>query len=162
MSCPQPPCFFLLHLYLLQGNRWRSRKKWKLGVRHLSQQDSSVKENCSQHWEYFRKKQIQDLLPLSAILDESDPNPNLSSQDWKKEQYLVMYLGLGMLWAGLVASVISPYAGTLYTRETYYPPLFIFLGPLRGVADQLGSSQPGSCSSHVALQAPLSPDMRIL
>lgn len=47
------------------------------------------------------KKQIQDLLPLSAILDESDAKPNLISCVWKKKWYLVTSLGTVMLETGV-------------------------------------------------------------
>lgn len=61
---------FFTSIFCEKIARWRSRKKWKLSVRHVSQQDSSIKGNYSAAFGMHQKKTNPGFTALSAILDE--------------------------------------------------------------------------------------------
>lgn len=145
--------------------RWRSRKKWKLRVRHVSQQDSSIKGNYSAALGIHQKKTNPGFTALVSYFGWITSKTNLSSRVWKKEQCLVMYLGTVMLWAGMVVcldylllwSVSVP---GLCMLEKHILLNFLFFR----VADP--GWPPGFLrqwrGSHMALQTLPSPNMRPL
>lgn len=149
------------HIFCKKIVRQRSKRKWKLRVRHVSQQHSSIKGNYSAALEINQKETNPGFTALVSYFGwiRSKPKSDLSRLEERVVLSHVVRHSNASNWGGSVPQlpplfVINPHAGSVCTRETHYPQLFVFQGLVCRIAD------PGWPSrflqwrgSHVALQA---------
>lgn len=117
--------------------RWRSRKKWKLRVRHVSQQESSIKGNYSAALGIHQKETNTGFTALVSYFGWIRYK-NKSELSCPEERAVLSHVPRDSDASGWDGSVpwlpppfaTSPCARSVYTRETHYPQLFVFSGPV--------------------------------
>lgn len=145
----------------------RSKRKWKLRVRHVSQQHSSIKGNYSAALEINQKETNPGFTALVSYFGwiTSKTKSDLLCLEERVVLSHVVRHSHASDWGGSVPQlpplfVIRPHAGSVCTRETHYLQLFVFQRPFCRIVDPSMERQPhGSADTvlpeHEALMNPL-------
>lgn len=136
-------------------------------MRHVSQQHSSIKGNYSAALEINQKETNPGFTALVSYFGwiRSKTKSDLLCLEERVVLSHVVRHSHASDWGGSVSQlpplfVISPHAGSVCTRETHYPQLFVFQGHFCRIVDLAMERQPrGSADTvlteHEALMNPL-------